>query len=285
MIGPIPWFLGLNTLCHIQRDQLGFYAQMQRRYGDTVRLRLGPYRSWLLFHPDQIEVVLATKADEFIRFERMMNVLRQWNGESLFIAEGQSWHERRRRVLPAFARQKLVRYETVFQAVSNDWADQLRGCADQSGAVHLDADDTFAQLALDIALRTLFGRTSPIGMDQVSRHVKTLSEVAFRECAAPITLPDWLPLTIKQEKKQAISFMRKFVADLVQLRLQAPEGDDLLQVLIKTHEGDFQEICDDAMSLLIAGHETSGASLSWIFALLADHPEHSGTVPGRNQHE
>ena len=55
-----------------------------------MRLRLGPYRSWLLFHPTHIEQVLAIQADKFIRFERMMNVLRQWNGESLFIAEGQN---------------------------------------------------------------------------------------------------------------------------------------------------------------------------------------------------
>lgn len=272
MKGPSPALLGLDTLINIRRDQLGFYADMRARFGDTVPLRLGPYRSWLLFHPDQIEVVLASKAKKFIRFERMMKVLRQWNGESLFIAEGQSWHDRRRKVLPAFAQKKMPAYEAVFQQVAQDWVKHLSEKADTEGNLHLDADDIFAQIALDIALRTLFGGGFSEGMDQVSEHIKVLSKVAFRECASPFTLPDYLPLPGKREKKAAMAFMRDLVRGLVEDRLKGHAGDDLLQVLIETHVGDKQEICDDAMSLLIAGHETSGAALSWIFALLADHP-------------
>ena len=273
MNGPSSMLLGADTLVKIRRDQLGFYADMRNRFGDSVPLRLGPYRSWLLFHPDQIEVVLASKADAFIRFERMMKVLRQWNGESLFIAEGQSWHNRRRKVLPAFAQRKMPAYEAVFQQVAKDWVERLSAQADADGAIQIDADDVFAQVALDIALRTLFGGGFSDGMDQVSRHIKVLSEVAFRECASPLTLPDYFPLPGKRSKKAAMSFMRDLVRDLVEERLEEAEGDDLLQVLIETHAGDKQEICDDAMSLLIAGHETSGAALSWIFALLADHPK------------
>lgn len=273
MNGPTTAFLGVDTLLKIKRDQLGFYGDMRTRFGDAVPLRLGPYRSWLLFHPDQIEVVLASKADEFIRFERMMKVLRQWNGESLFIAEGQSWHNRRRKVLPAFAQRKMPGYEAVFQQVAVDWVNHLSDRAAADGAVHLDADDIFAQVALDIALRTLFGGGFSEGMDQVSRHIRVLSEVAFHECSSPLTLPDYLPLPGKRAKKAAMTFMRDLVRELVEKRLKGSEGDDLLQVLIETHAGDKQEICDDAMSLLIAGHETSGAALSWIFALLADHPE------------
>lgn len=272
MKGPSSALLGLDTLIKIRRNQLGFYADMRARFGDTVPLRLGPYRSWLLFHPDQIEVVLASKAKKFIRFERMMNVLRQWNGESLFIAEGQSWHDRRRKVLPAFAKKKMPAYEAVFQQVAEDWVTHLSKEAGRDGAIHLDADDTFAQIALDIALRTLFGGGFSKSMDQVSAHIKVLSEVAFRECASPLTLPDYCPLPGKRRKKAAMAFMRDLVRDLVEDRFTGPVGDDLLQVLIETHAGDKQEICDDAMSLLIAGHETSGAALSWIFALLADHP-------------
>lgn len=273
MNGPSSMLLGADTLVKIRRDQLGFYADMRNRFGDSVPLRLGPYRSWLLFHPDQIEVVLASKADAFIRFERMMKVLRQWNGESLFIAEGQSWHNRRRKVLPAFAQRKMPVYEAVFQQVAEDWVKRLSAQADADGAIQIDADDVFAQVALDIALRTLFGGGFSDGMDQVSRHIKVLSEVAFRECASPLALPDYLPLPGKRSKKAAMGFMRDLVRDLVEERLEGAGGDDLLQVLIETHAGDKQEICDDAMSLLIAGHETSGAALSWIFALLADHPK------------
>ena len=273
MNGPSRIFLGADLLLRIRRDQLAFYADMRRRFGDCVPLRLGPYRSWLLFHPDQIEAVLAGKAGSFVRFERMMRVLRQWNGESLFIAEGQSWHARRRKVLPAFARKRMSAYEGVFRQVALDWIERLSDRQEPGGAVHLDADETFAQIALDVALRTLFGGGFNGGMDLVSGHIKVLSDTAFRECASPVTLPDHLPLKGKRRKRAAMAFMRDLVRDLVEERLRGPVRDDLLQVLIETHQGDSQEIRDDAMSLLIAGHETSGAALAWLFALLADHPE------------
>jgi cytochrome P450 len=272
MNGPAPWLLGLDVLRQIKRDQLGFYARMQARFGDAVPLRLGPYRSLLLFHPDQIEAVLATHGREFIRFEKLMNVLRLWNGESLLIAEGQSWHDRRRKVLPAFRRKALPRHEAVFAQVAQDWSDRLRARADADGRVHLDADETFAQISLDIALRTLFGRTAEDQAEAVSGHIQTLSEVAFRESTSPFSLPDALPLRGKRDKRAAMGFMRGFVRSLVQHRLANPSNEDVLGVLVETHAGKIDDICDDAMSLLIAGHETSGAALSWLFACLAAHP-------------
>ncbi len=42
---------GLDHLLRIRSDQLAFYDELRAEYGDVVRLRLGPYRSWLLFHP------------------------------------------------------------------------------------------------------------------------------------------------------------------------------------------------------------------------------------------
>ena len=86
------------------------------------------------------------------------------------------------------------------------------------------------------------------------------------------SLPKWLPFAHTKRKNKAITLMKNFVAKMVSKRITQPDANDLLQVLINTHSGDFQEICNDAMSLLIAGHETSGAALSWTLALLCKHP-------------
>lgn len=80
--------LGLDHLIRIRSDQLSFYMHLKQTRGDVVRLRLGPYRIRYLFHPDAIEPVLTRQAGEFIRFRRMIDVLRQWNGDSLLLAEG-----------------------------------------------------------------------------------------------------------------------------------------------------------------------------------------------------
>ena len=78
---PSPLLLGIDHLWRIKQDQLSFYEDMRATHGDVVRLRIGPYRSWLLFHPDQAQAVLTQHAKQFIRFTKLMDVLRQWNGD------------------------------------------------------------------------------------------------------------------------------------------------------------------------------------------------------------
>jgi len=75
-----------------------------------------------------------------------------------------------------------------------------------------------------------------------------------------------------------MAVLDKFVTDIVKQRLNdiarggEIERGDLLSILVEHHNGDALAIRNDSVSLLIAGHETSGALLSWVFAMLAQHP-------------
>lgn len=271
--GPLSPLLGLDHLLAIRRDQLAFYTRMQRDHGDMVRLRLGPFRSWLVFHPDQVEEVLARKPEAFIRFRRLTDVLRQWNGESLLIAEGAAWQARRRKVLPAFQTRRLPGHGATILDETEALIGRLRAGADAGGRVTLDLDATMARLTLNVAVRTLFGAEAPGNGNEIGAALDVLSETAFAESTAPLVLPDWLPLPGKRAKARAIATLRALVAGLVARRMaQAPASDDLLSMLIDQHGDDVAAIRDDSMSLLIAGHETSGAALTWLFACLAGHP-------------
>ena len=110
---PSALFLGIDALLKIKSDALNYYEDLHAQYGDAARVQLGPYRCWFLFHPDHVEQVLAKQADKFIRFRKIMNILRQWNGNSLLIAEGNSWKDRRRKVLPAFKQQRMPEYSKM----------------------------------------------------------------------------------------------------------------------------------------------------------------------------
>jgi cytochrome P450 len=247
---------------------------LKQTRGDVVRLRLGPYRIWYLFHPDAIEPVLTRQASEFIRFRRMMDVLRQWNGDSLLLAEGRHWHDRRRKVLPAFQSRRLPAYGELVVAETARLCDGMAHKADSDGAFVFDVDQTMARLSLDIAIRTMFGADNPTQGHQIEAVVQDLSDVAFAETTSSITVPRWLPLPIARRKYRAMKVMEDFVTGLVSEALQHParEGAHLISSLIEHHEGRADAIGDDAMSLLIAGHETSGALLTWAFAMLATFP-------------
>jgi cytochrome P450 len=135
-----------------------------------------------------------------------------------------------------------------------------------------------ARLTLDIATTTLFGAGPLADGDELEAAIQVLSDTAFHESTAPWTLPDWLPLPSKRRKLWAMGVMRRTVTGLVERRLAAlrDAGDqdhgDLLSMLVQQHAGDAAAIRDDSVSLLIAGHETTGALLSWLFACLARSP-------------
>jgi len=276
---PRKWLLGLDHLYKIKTDQLNFYAELEAEYGDVVRLQLGPYRTWLFFHPDPIENLLTRQSQAFIRFEKLTDVVRQWNGDSLLLAEGEAWRVRRRKVLPAFQTKRLPRYGAAAVDRAETFCASLDELVKEGAEVQIDTDAAMAHLTLDIATATLFGSPPVANGAEIERAIQVLSDTAFRETTSPVTLPDWLPLKAKKDKIWAMGMMDDLVSGLVNDRLadiasggEADRGD-LLSMLVEHHEGDALEIRNDSMSLLIAGHETSGALLSWIFALLAQHPD------------
>lgn len=272
---PARWLLGLDTLYHIKHNALNYYTSLHQKYGDAVLVQLGPYRCWFLFHPMHIEQVLAKQADKFIRFRKIMNILRQWNGESLLISEGASWKERRRKVLPAFKRDRMPEYAKMVLEQADELYNNITQHIDKYGSYSCDIDLIMAQHALDIAGITLFGRRLGSESQTISQAVHDLSEIAYKETVSPFVIPSFIPTPFNLHKRSVIKTIKHAIRDIVNERFNSPAQDygDLLSILIEHHQNEFTAIEEDVMSLLIAGHETSGATLSWLFLLLAKNPE------------
>jgi cytochrome P450 len=276
---------GLGHLLRIRSGQLAFYEAMKARHGDAVLLRLGPYRSWLLFDPQLIEQLLTRRWQSFIRFEKLTRVVAQWTGENMLLSEGEAWRERRRKVLPAFKSSRLPGYGEKAVLHACRLCEKFDRMATPDGRVSFDTDAVMARLTLDIAAATFFDADPPDNGDEVERAIQILSATAFRESTSPFTLPDWLPLAGKRRKRWAMDVMDRLVTQLVRARLgnAATDRGDLLSILIEEHRADERAIRDDAMSLLIAGHETSGALLSWVFFCLVRNPQWRDRLVAENR--
>ena len=95
-----------------RRDQLGFYVSCARQYGDFVQTRMGPYRIFMVFHPDAIEELLVARNRDFIKSPGV-RLLRPVLGDGLLLSEGDTWLRQRRLVQPAFHRQRVAGYGEV----------------------------------------------------------------------------------------------------------------------------------------------------------------------------
>lgn len=272
-----PWF-GIPLAREIQRDILGFYERLRRTYGDVVHMRFGPYHDYTFFHPDQIHEVLSGQAKRFVRMRRPLEVLRQWNGEGLLITEGETWKRHRRLVQPAFQPSRLKRYS---QAIVEESRLLLDGWNAPREGVDVDFESSMNSLTMAVAARTLFG--TKLGAEQagVARAVKTLSRVAVDEMFQPFTLPDWLPLPGKAEKRWAIRTLDQLVRRFIrQRRDEGRDAGDLLSMLLSAvdDEGDGQGLTDEqardqCMTFFLAGHDTTASALLWVGWCLASHPQ------------
>src|SRR5215475_11318263 len=107
--------LFFGSAADFKRDQLGFYVSCAREYGDWVETWLGPFRMWLVYHPDAIEEILVTQSRDFEKSSGLLR-LRPLGGNGLFLAEGDRWLRQRRLLQPAFHRQRLAGYGEVMVA-------------------------------------------------------------------------------------------------------------------------------------------------------------------------
>jgi cytochrome P450 len=120
----------------------------------------------------------------------------------------------------------------------------------------------------------------------LGRAVAILSEIAVKEMQSPWTLPDWLPLAEKRRKRWAMQRLDEAVRRVIRQRRASGEDEgDLLSMLLLAvdEEGGGGRLTDEqardqAMTLLIAGHDTTAAGLTWLFYCLALRPQAAALV-------
>jgi cytochrome P450 len=284
--GPRDWTFGFSQLGRIKQDVIGYYTELQRRYGDVAYLRLGPYRTFAFFHPDAVREVLVANAKQFRRFPRPMQVLAQWNGNSVLISEGDEWLRQRRMVQPAFHPRRFEGYASCMVARTRNRLARWLKTIETAGGMETEIGKEMTDLTLEIIAKTMFDAEITADASDLGRAVAILSEIAVKEMQSPWTLPDWLPLPEKRRKRWAMRRLDETVRRFIRERRESglDKGDLLSMLLLAVDEegdgGSFtdEQARDQSMTLLIAGHDTTAAGLTWLFYCLARQPHATALV-------
>ena len=271
--GPRSRVPGAHLLA-FRRQPLAFLCQVSRTYGDVASFRLGPERVVLVTHPDAIREVLVTQHRAFIKARRG-DVSKQFLGEGLLNSEGDVHQRQRRLVQPAFARQRLAQYAPVITAHGVHLRQQW-----QAGDT-LDIAQAMARVTLAIAGQTLFGVDIAAEASEIGAAVTTLLRLSTR-----LQLPFAehflkLPLPSHRRLWRAQQYLDTTIARMIQTRqTDGSDTGDVLSLLLGAPEGQrgatgmtAKQVRDEALTLLLAGHETTAVALTWTWYLLSQHPE------------
>ncbi|MFN2589505.1 MAG: cytochrome P450 [Actinomycetota bacterium] len=263
----------LSEWLRIRRDPIGLLQGLQAM-GDIVPFQRGSRRSYLLFHPELVKDVLVTHHRSFgltdIRLETKPLL-----GNGLLHSEGELHKRQRRLANPAFHHTRIAQYADVMTDYASRASERWR-----NGDV-VDIQKEMMELTLGVVGKTLYDTDLDRSDLRTFREALNVVVDAFRVGSPAASMLREMPLAINDKVKQALRVIDEMVYRLIGERRQGGEDHgDLLSMLIRAHdeEGDGggmtdQQVRDEAVTLGVAGHETTANALSWTWYSLAQHPE------------
>jgi cytochrome P450 len=140
----------------------------------------------------------------------------------------------------------------------------------------LDVHGAMMRLSFEVAGAVLFGDDLASEAEAVRGAMAVLQRQTNERLDHPVQLPLWLPTRATREFRQAIGVLDAVVARMVRRREAGPARDDLLGLMLEARRAgtlDDRQLRDEAVTLLLAGHENTGNALTWMLELVARHPD------------
>src|SRR6266849_155260 len=258
------------SLAPLNANPLEYFTKIAHEYGDIAGLRVLNFRSIFVNHPDLIEEVLVTHARKYSK-GRVLRANRHVFGEGLLTSEGDFWLRQRRLAQPAFHRARIASYAATMVQYTERLLESWRGGEER------DAHRDMMRLTLQIVGKTLFDADVERDAKEVGKSLELLLEIGanFRRT---IFVPHWLPtpanLRVKREVAQIEKILYRIIAER---RGSGSDAGDLLSMLLSAQDEDGsrmtdRQLRDEAITLFLAGHETTACTLSWTWWLLAQNP-------------
>lgn len=273
--GPRGRWIGGN-LREFTADRLGFLDRCFRDHGDVVRIRFAHRRLVIVNHPDLVEEVLVTRNRQFIK-HFALRMAKPTLGNGLLTSEGDFWRRQRRLSQPAFHRERVFAHGAAMVAAAErmlgGWRDGQR----------LDVQEAMMQVTLEIVAKTLFDADVASEAADASAAMEAILHAFTARVGRILPIPDLIPTPTNLRFLRAKNRLDRIIYGIIAARRAAREDrGDLLSMLLHAHEADAEaggggmtdeQLRDEAMTLFMAGHETTANTLAWVWLALSRHPE------------
>lgn len=244
--------------------------------GEIVRLGVGSVGPYLVTSPDHLETVLHNP-DRYVREGLLWDGVRRAVGEAILVTEGPVWKSSRDVLRPLFTPGRVNTMTDRMAEAIRDAVTDLEGTARTGGTV--DAASELARIVCRATMRVLFG--DRISVPDAVRMVDAFGVIAT-EMIPRIVLPwapNWLPLPGDRAFAAAVATLDDIVLPIIrEVRRNPDGGEDVISTLcaargVDGEEVTEQQIRDDVVAMVSTSTETTIAVLSWLWPVLAAHPE------------
>ncbi|MEV5973377.1 cytochrome P450 [Streptomyces sp. NPDC051921] len=252
---------------HRGGELVELFAEARERLGGVAGVPLGPRPTVLVTAPEAVQHVLALRHDRYVKRSHRARML---IGDGVLAATGEAWQRQRKMLQAQFTGRGMRHYEQRIDAAARTAAARWAAYA-RTGEV-FDLADEMRRFALDTIWRSLTGHPldgrTERDLDSVAAVVTALPSLPAGVTAADGAVAADLA-RIDAVASRAIAAARDGAA--------GPDGPALLHVLLDAaaNRPEYTDrlVRDELVTLLVAGHETTAGTLTWLYLLLDRHPE------------
>lgn len=261
----------IGAAAELRRDYLATVLRASREVGDIARITAGPPGWRRTFYsvcsPDAVQQILG-RPDLYTKGTPTYEVVRTALGNGMLTSEGEQWRRQRRFLAPIFTPRRIA---GEYAAIMVDESVQLVRRWREHGIVGgvIDAHAEMVALTSRIIGRILFGTDMTSAIPRIMA-VSFVNEALLRRGLLPHSLPLWLPTPGNRRLNAGVAEMRSVVGDIVAARQRSVEpAHDMLGLLLAAHDDENaadrlsdQEVADQVLIFMLAGHETTATVLA-----------------------
>lgn len=265
-------FSPLGHLNEFRKDPLLFLSDLYHQYETIVSFRFAHRKIHLLMEPNLIKEVLVSKQNAFHKsrpFQEMKTLL----GEGLLTSEDDFHMKQRRLIQPSFTKQHVQTYANKMTLITEEFISSWKDEEER-----LTSRDMM-ELTLAIIAKTMFSMDMRQGHEKVGKHFDVIMNIATKRIRSVLKSPLALKTPQNKSLTEAIKKIDDVLYEIIEKRSNLDTQNDLLEVLMKARDEESnegmsnQQLRDEAMTILLAGHETTANALSWCLYLISQHPD------------
>ena len=257
------------------KNPIGTMEESMQRFNGTYAVNLGFTRMIATQDPGFIDHVLRTNHKNYHKSPIQTVQLGKFLGKGLLTSNGDYWLKQRRLIQPGFHVDKIHALYGIIKKTVDDFLESF------PTGKHIDVYPLMYKLAFEIVINSLFNvKVPPEHQQQLSKFIKEVQEFVIKEVRQPHK-NWWFKISgeVRRNLKKAKD-AREIIRNIIHERKKSGRKyNDLLDMLLDARYEDNgqpmheDQVIDEILILLIAGHETTANALSWTLYLLAKHPD------------
>ena len=221
--------------------------------------------------PDGLRRVLKDRVEAYPKSDTTVRMLRPAIGDSLFTAEGAHWRWQRRAASPVFAHRNLVKLAPFMTRSAERTVRRLEATGDEADLNREMVAATFDVIS-DVAMsgKDVFDREAVAR--SVTGYIQTIGRISLLDVLA---VPNWVPRPAQLFHGRVNDEVARMMDRVIAERAAEPRREDLMSMMLEAEDPETgrrmtpEELRDNMLAFLVAGHETTALALSWALYLIA----------------